>query len=195
MPVETWYDFADYQADAQKTSSPITPELRNRMREHAAAIIGLLKKAKAIGECLDAYKKAVFYGKPLPPGANYVDDSRNMIIDDIFGKEISEDVKAISLIHGIMGLWTENAELTEWLFNTNTEHMDRANLKEEIGDHLWYLAELCAGGSLSLQDCAVTNIAKLRTRFPNRFTDENAINRNLAAERLTLEAERKTGAN
>ena len=39
----------------------------------------------------------------------------------------------------------------------------------------------------SLMDCLERNINKLRIRFPDKFTEENALNRNLELERQTLE--------
>lgn len=38
-----------------------------------------------------------------------------------------------------------------------------------------------------LMDCLERNINKLRIRFPDKFTEENALNRNLELERQTLE--------
>ncbi len=42
---------------------------------------------------------------------------------------------------------------------------DRAALKLELGDVLWYLAEICTQLDIRLEDVAAANIAKLRGRI------------------------------
>jgi hypothetical protein len=61
------------------------------------------------------------------------------------------------------------------------------NLLEEFGDLAWYQAIGIdeAGGSLDKVLDRV--IAKLRARYPEKFTSENAINRDLVKERAILE--------
>jgi NTP pyrophosphatase (non-canonical NTP hydrolase) len=41
---------------------------------------------------------------------------------------------------------------------------DRAALTLELGDVLWYLAEVCTQLGVSLEDVAAANVAKLRSR-------------------------------
>lgn len=44
--------------------------------------------------------------------------------------------------------------------------LDREELVNELGDVLWYLAELCTILGLSLEGVAEYNIQKLHTRYP-----------------------------
>jgi len=44
------------------------------------------------------------------------------------------------------------------------------DLIKEIGDILWYLAEMCDAFGFSLEECAKGNIAKLRARHGDKFT-------------------------
>ena len=44
------------------------------------------------------------------------------------------------LVHAIFGIVTEAAEFMEGLGGRDSFHVDRVNLKEEIGDICWYLA-------------------------------------------------------
>jgi NTP pyrophosphatase (non-canonical NTP hydrolase) len=50
-------------------------------------------------------------------------------------------------------------------------------LQKELGDVLWYLAEMCSANSLSLEDVAKKNIAKLRARYPEGFSAQASLNR------------------
>ena len=55
-----------------------------------------------------------------------------------------------------------------------------------MGDILWYLTKLTTFYKLSLNNVASKNIAKLRTRFPEKFEEVLAVNRNTDEERKTL---------
>lgn len=93
------------------------------------------------------------------------------------------------LLHAIMGLVTESAELLDVLKKRHAygKPVDLVNLREEAGDVLWYLPLLCRALGVSLNDVAALNIAKLRARYPAKFTQDAALNRNLDAERAILE--------
>lgn len=53
-------------------------------------------------------------------------------------------------------------------------HGIRELVEEEVGDILWYLANLCEQLGLSLQDAMVANIEKLRTRYPDGFSPKDS---------------------
>jgi hypothetical protein len=59
---------------------------------------------------------------------------------------------------------------------------------EETGDCLWYLALMARALGVGLETIADRNIAKLAARYPGKFTQAAALERNLEAERKTLEA-------
>ena len=72
----------------------------------------------------------------------------------------------------------------------DNKRLDRTNIIEEIGDGFWYdaIALTAIGETRSgFEQCAETNNAKLRRRFPNKFTEHDANNRDVAAERRVLE--------
>jgi NTP pyrophosphatase (non-canonical NTP hydrolase) len=97
--------------------------------------------------------------------------------------------EAIRLNHAAMGMVTEAAEfldvLKKHIYYGKT--IDKVNLAEEIGDLCWYMAIACDELHVNLEDIMETNIAKLKARYPNKFTSEDAINRNLETERKILE--------
>ena len=50
-------------------------------------------------------------------------------------------------------------------------------IAEEIGDVLWYCAELASGINRSLDEIAEMNIEKLRKRYPDGFDSERSVHR------------------
>lgn len=55
--------------------------------------------------------------------------------------------------------------------------LDLANLEEELGDILWFVAGLATTVGLTLDEIAERNIAKLQKRYPDKYSDEAAIAR------------------
>ena len=92
-------------------------------------------------------------------------------------------------IHMALGLVTEAGELAD-VFKKNLAYnkpIDWINVQEEIGDLLWYIAGLCNINNFNLDAILQNNIDKLRKRYPEKFTENEAINRNLEQERKILE--------
>jgi len=93
------------------------------------------------------------------------------------------------LVHAQMGMQTETAEFTDALKKSlfYGQPLDIVNLKEELGDLMWYMAiamdEL--GTNFELESTRVIN--KLQSRYPEKFDNTLAKNRNLKAERVILE--------
>ena len=129
----------------------------------------------AVGETLDNQKRRLFYGKGDALSGGEVDD---FSIENLNG----------NIVHAIYGLCTEAGEISEaFLKATKTGEFDKVNLKEEAGDLLWYLAMLFRELDVDFSEVATTNINKLRARFPEKFTQDNAYNRDLDVEREILE--------
>jgi NTP pyrophosphatase (non-canonical NTP hydrolase) len=94
------------------------------------------------------------------------------------------------LIHAQLGKLTEIGEFADELKRHifYGKELDKTNLKEEIGDGFWYDAlALDDLGEEELYIILEMVIAKLKKRFPEKFTEELALNRDLEAERETLE--------
>lgn len=93
------------------------------------------------------------------------------------------------LVHYGLGMVTESAEFCDAL----KKHMaygrdlDPVNLKEELGDLLWYVARACTALGTTMEEVMSVNHAKLAKRFPEKFSEEKAIIRDLDAERKILE--------
>jgi len=95
----------------------------------------------------------------------------------------------LRLLHAGMGLTTEAGEFVDTLKKRifYGKRVDRINLVEELGDLFWYIAIACDALNVSFEYVMKTNIAKLQKRFPQKFTSEDALNRDLDGEREILE--------
>ncbi len=145
---------------------------------------------------LDLIKKTLFYGKDnslagyYGNSPSYAPESCALLANGLALESNLLVSDAENFIHGIIGLATEAGELLELLRDTlNGKPLDKPNLKEEVGDGKWYMAILAKVGGFMWGDDEKVNIAKLRKRFPDRFTEHDANNRNLAAERVILEGD------
>lgn len=103
---------------------------------------------------------------------------------------VVKDPQMMKLLHAAMGLETEVGELTDAVKKHifYGKPLDKVNLFEEGGDIQWYLAILADYlGYCSFSPMQSKNIAKLKERYPEKFTEEKALERNLEAERSALE--------
>lgn len=98
-------------------------------------------------------------------------------------------IKTIRLLHGAMGLTTETGELMDALKKhlMYGKDIDFINIQEECGDLFWYVALIADAVGFTFEDTFEKNIAKLKARYPNKFTEHDALNRNLDRERKVLE--------
>lgn len=113
------------------------------------------------------------------------------VMERIVGREslALPDEQKMDLLHASMGMVTEAGEFQDALkkhFFYGKE-MDTTNLKEEIGDILWYCAIALQALDTDFESVMQTNIDKLKARYPEKFTSEDAINRDLVKEREILE--------
>lgn len=97
----------------------------------------------------------------------------------------------IRLLHATLGLSSETGEFADQIkkhifYGTD---LDLVNLEEEIGDLFWYLAVAANTLGISFDAIQEKNIAKLKKRYGEKFSEEKAQNRNLPEERKILEEE------
>jgi hypothetical protein len=100
----------------------------------------------------------------------------------------------IRLLHAALGGFTEDAELLEAIkksFETG-EPLDMANLKEEFGDSGWYRELGLDAIGATREEVDALNVKKLTDKMKGRyktgsFSNEQAVNRDTAAERELLE--------
>lgn len=114
----------------------------------------------------------------------YINEAQ-MTKSDQYNTGIDPDV-----VHAIIGISTESGELLDVIkkFMFYGKDIDWVNLDEEIGDVLWYVAIYLKARGLTLEEAMAKNNAKLKARFPDKFSTEKAINRDLETERKILES-------
>ena len=95
----------------------------------------------------------------------------------------------IRLLHGGMGISTEAGELLDALKKHifYGKKLDYVNLSEELGDILYYVSICMNVLGISFEEVMEKNIEKLKARYPEKFTEDKAINRDLDTERKILE--------
>lgn len=100
-----------------------------------------------------------------------------------------------AILHYVLGIVTEAGELADAVKKALIygRDLDKVNLLEEVGDLQWYEARLLDFLGHTFADARARNIAKLRRRYPDGFTEQDATVRDLAAERQTLEGPQPDG--
>lgn len=84
-----------------------------------------------------------------------------------------------SLSLGALGIAGEAGEVADLIKKTvfHKKPMDRENLVKELGDVRWYFEYLMIATGITMEEVERVNIEKLRIRFPNGFTPEDAAKR------------------
>ena len=95
------------------------------------------------------------------------------------------------LLHAGIGIATESGEFLDALKKAifYGKELDRVNLKEELGDLLWYIAIAMDELGTDFETEMERNIKKLKARYPEKFRKEDALERDLEKERGILEEE------
>ncbi|OLS02409.1 nucleoside triphosphate pyrophosphohydrolase family protein [Tissierella creatinophila] len=81
-----------------------------------------------------------------------------------------------NMVYGILG---ESGEVVDILKKSRFQGhvLDKDKLKEEIGDVMFYIANLCNLLDLDLEEIIQQNYNKLLKRYPEGFSTERSVNR------------------
>lgn len=177
-----------YVKDAIRTESTIdTVNVNERL------LTSTLQGMIHLGAILDMIKKNTFYGKTIDVGTlNYHFTLARATINgmaDINTAEINTTDKNTlpvnpRLFHAVIGTVTEAVELIEALDLYSP--MDNINILEEFFDINWYEAIAIDELGGDWQTILDKGIEKLRVRYPEKFTNSDAINRDVDKERNIL---------
>ena len=83
------------------------------------------------------------------------------------------------LINGVMGLNGESGEVID-LVKKHLFHyhdLDKEKIIKELGDVLWYIAEVCTSLDIDMSEVMEKNIDKLSKRYKDGFSKEASVNR------------------
>ena len=83
------------------------------------------------------------------------------------------------LINAVMGLCGESGEVIDIVKKhlAQGHELDREKIIKELGDVAWYMAEIAKVLDVELEDVLVQNIEKLKKRYPEGFSTEKSVNR------------------
>jgi len=161
---------------------------------NAEAFMDLLEIFITVGTLLDYTKKGIFYNNYTKYDENYL-----TLIDKLMRKtadfhrssgkysRVNYDSINFRVVHGLLGAVTESSEMAEHLLNyIKTGEIDKVGIGEEFSDSDWYKAIIFDELGLEESVCRTNVINKLKVRFPDKYDDAAAANRNLEAEREKL---------
>jgi NTP pyrophosphatase (non-canonical NTP hydrolase) len=173
--------FDDYQQQALVTEAPIDDGVRQRFRECSGMIYSILKEPGYNLPWVDPVKKYVFYGKAMGRDDWYVvEDEAKYLVPSYLSQSADETIR---LVHGFLGILSEIPELAEAILK-----QDKVNVAEETFDISWYQAVIMDSQDLLMDMGATANIQKLRLRYPDKFSQYDAQNRDIEWERESLES-------
>jgi NTP pyrophosphatase (non-canonical NTP hydrolase) len=92
-------------------------------------------------------------------------------------------------LHAVLGKLTELGEIADQykrhiFYGTP---LDSVNVKEELGDGYWYDSLLLNIHGATFEECFTMMVNKLKARYPEKFNELDAVERNLSKERAILE--------
>lgn len=87
--------------------------------------------------------------------------------------------KFTDLVHAHFGMSSETGEVADAIkkYLIYGKEFDTLNVIEECGDLLWYISLCLSAVNCSLESCMTQNLLKLRIRYPEKFTEKDAVER------------------
>lgn len=187
----------DYLEQSGRTAAKLPEGIQCELFATDAAVVADLNFITAAGNIADSFKRAIFYGSPVAAVEERLKNNSEetfLLTQEVLQMH-NDNHKAklndqeIDLVHGLYGIVSEAGELAEAVQKAfrDGQKIDVVNAREEIGDMLWYVAMMLRAINSNFEEAAGINIDKLSIRYPEKFTKENAINRDLQAEKIALE--------
>lgn len=184
-------EIKEYQKKVLRTDVEDYSGFQKRLLENKITVHGAIKGFMISSGTLDLMKKRLAYDAQ-PDKMFRADAQHSAIIQNfnnpIFLDKIAESTELSQLFHYVIGMITETNELMVALAKgAITGTLDKVNVGEEIGDVQFYANAAVERLSLDMETILDNNVAKLEHRYPIKFSEENAINRDLEKERTILE--------
>lgn len=182
----------NYISLAHRTSAPVEPVI-DRLASNPNSLgqlFFILHGLASYAAALDKWKAWAYYGKgspPNPPNNKELSPEYPIMALESALSTI-DSPHFLEVLHAVVGIGSEAGELAEAMMPVlfGGAPIDLTNAHEEGGDILWYLAKFFKFTNTDFDTVMAANIAKLRARYPQKFTEEAAKNRDLEAERNAL---------
>lgn len=105
--------------------------------------------------------------------------TNNQFHDHVLRLFIKPEDQLGRMVHASMGIAGEAGEVIDavkktWIYG---KPLDRENILEECGDLMFYISALLHECGHTMEDAMLHNIDKLKKRYPDGYTDQNAIER------------------
>ena len=136
-------------------------------------LVSIVEECTSALRRLDQVKKALFYGREPSWG-----------VPKNNPEPVEADDQLRDLLHGILGVATEAGELLELLLDPTK--LTKEKLIDESGDILWYLALLFRRLGVTFEYVGDGNIRKLAIRFPDKFEEFLAANKDDEKEKVAF---------
>ena len=97
---------------------------------------------------------------------------------------------SVDLLHAAVGLATESGEFLDAFKKCMFygAKADVVNLREELGDMLWYITLAANALGVTIEELMDINTRKLERRYGKTYVCARALERNLTEERKALES-------
>jgi len=190
----------EYVKNCTRTERVLDPDAQVNI----ALLLQVFELQKQVGDIADCLKKIIFYGLDakevgLVPKTMFAGREIEKTLEKIYEQIIDGKTEELPIkgdftrhLHAILGVITESGELAEGTtkYVTCQEKMTleefKLNVFEELGDLSWYKGIACDYFGFDLTDIQEKNIAKLKVRFPEKFSQDQVVNRDLKAEQAAL---------
>jgi len=181
--------YQEYQIAASRTCVNLSTNKANARHMK----MGVMSE---IGELIDAYKKELAYGKTLDLiniGEEWADVSWYLaneatrvgiqLVDETFDEELENNIKELIEEDDIEDILWDFGFAFKTAQSNDKDNSSHVDIQD--GFITWvYIGENLL--NINTNKALENNIAKLKARYPEKFTQEAALNRDLDAERKEL---------
>ena len=182
----------NYLIESEKTEKKFPDGLKVQQGT-LEGTIGLFESVMHMGFLVDVLKKHFIYDKSMDEMGDLVEKHLSNLakaqarMDQDDGELIELDQDRAEVFHALLGLVSELSEVIEIVVPyLQGKEMDANHLSEEIADAHWYYSILNRKFNINPDESLSANIAKLKARYPDKFSSDNALNRNLDAEQIAM---------
>jgi len=135
----------------------------------------------ALFKSLDGFNQSIW----IDLSERYLVKEQSKITLEDYQNDVKRTIRPTSieklLNMGALGLAGESGEVVDlvkkYLYHGHA--LDKEKIKEELGDVLWYLTMLGGLVDVSLTEIMSANVQKRQKRYPNGFSKERSVNRDI----------------